>query len=145
MSATKLTINSGNSLSVAIGTLRKMYKDHKYFQIGIDTGKKRSINVNFVQHGWYKQIAAEEQEYTTDMVKCLCKYNLGLPLLRASDEGFNEVCEKVIDPLPYELKIEAMRILPVTSLFKSPQATEYMKAMQAHYLNRVDLQYPQNT
>jgi hypothetical protein len=137
----RITINSADSLSRTIGILRETFRDKKYFQIQIFTGKKRSIDQNFVMHGWFAKVADEEKEYTAGQVKCLCKYHFGLPILRADDEYFNDACKKVIDPLPYESRIAAMEYMPVTSLMTTVRLKHMMEQMQDHYAGRVVLEF----
>ena len=141
MAIKRYTINSPTTLSNMIGLLRELFKEKKYFQVTINDGKKRSIEQNFVSHGWYAQVAREEKEYTPEQVKCLCKFHFGLPILRADDPYYNAACEKVIDPLPYEAKIEAMKYWPCTSLMTTSQLSEYMEHVQKHYAGRVALEY----
>ena len=138
----KLTVNSTTSLSEAIGVLRQTFKDRKFFQVTINTGKARSISQNSILHSWFTQVAVEERMHSDMGVKCLCKLHIFLPILRGEDEEFNSVCEKVIDPLPYESKIKAMEILPVTSLMKTKQLARGLEAMQVHYAGRVELLFP---
>ena len=138
----KFTINSQDSLSSFIGKVRELFKTQRYLEVSIkERGKHRSINQNFVSHGWYKKVSVEEGEYTPEDVKCLCKLHFGLPILRADDEEYNAACEKVIDPLPYESKIEAMRYFPCTSLMTTKQKSLYMQHVQAHYAGRVVLEF----
>lgn len=137
----KLTINSAPSLSDAIGMLRECFDKHRYFQITINTDKKRSINQNYVAHGWYAQVSKEEAEYTPEEIKSLCKYHFGLPILRAEDEEYNDFCELVIDPLPYEDRIKAMVFTPCTSLMTTKQKALYMEHVQSHYVGRVRLEF----
>ena len=53
------------------------------------------------------------------------------------------MCEKVIDHLPYEDKIGAMKYLPVTSLMKTKQKSEFLEALQKNYSGRVELDFPE--
>lgn len=137
----KLTVYSQPSLSKAIGQLRKLFEETKYFTITIKTGKKRSINQNFVMHGWFSQVSDELQEYTAGEIKCQCKYYIGLPILRGADEEFNRKCQLIIDPLPLEVRIEAMELIPVTSIMSTGQLQKLMEAMQRNYAGRVDLKF----
>ena len=141
----KFTINSEDSLSEMIGVLRHTFKEKKYFQVTINDGKKRSIEQNFVSHGWYAKVSREEGEYTPEGIKCLCKYHFGLPILRADDPEYNEWCTKVIDALTYESRIEAMKYTPCTSLMTTKQLSEYMEHIQKHYAGRVVLEFEQET
>jgi hypothetical protein len=140
----KIKIYSKETLSNAIGVLRQAFKDKGYLTMSISTGKARSLSQNALSHAWYTQVAVEEGEYTDGEVKRLCKFHFGLPILRGEDEHFNEVCCQTIDPLPYESKIAAMEYLPVTSLMKTKQLARYLEAVQAHYVGRVELLFPED-
>jgi hypothetical protein len=139
----KIIVNSSHTRSVCIGEINKAYNEHKFITVRIDSRKSRSLNQNALLHTWCTQVAVEEKEYTDNGVKCLCKLHIFLPILRGEDEEFNAVCESVIDPLPYESKVKAMEILPVTSLMKTKQLARGLEAMQAHYIGRVELLFPE--
>jgi len=137
----KYTINSEDSLSDMIGILRHTFKEKKYFQVTVNDGKKRSIEQNFVSHGWYAKVSKEEGEYTPEQIKCLCKYHFALPILRAEDPVYNEWCCNVIDQLSYENRVEAMKYTPATSLMTTKQLSSYMEHIQRHYAGRVELEF----
>ncbi len=143
----KLTINSKEALSRAVGVLQDLFDDKKYFQIEFILGKKRSLNLNAISHVWYNQVANEERQYTAGHIKNLCKYAFGLPILRGEDSEagrqFNEFCVKYIDHYNYDDRVEAMEHLDVTSLMKSKQFLQYMDDVQSHYAGRVPLEYPE--
>ena len=149
----KLTVNSAESLSILIGELRELFKTDKYFQVSVTTGKARSLSQNAIAHAWYGQVAAEEREYTPGHVKRLCKYHFGLPILRAEVDKqglpteqaikIGEFCDNILSKLTYEQRIEAMEFFPVTSLMKTKQLSEYLEHIQAHYLGRVELKFPE--
>jgi hypothetical protein len=104
--------------------------------------RDRSLEQNALSHKWYSIVSETEHEYTPGQIKSRCKYHFGLPILRGDDPDFNAWCVKVIDPLPYESRIEAMEHLDVTSLMKVPQMSRYLEQVQAHYAGRVDLRFP---
>lgn len=140
----KLIVNGKEPLSKAIGVLRETYKEEKYFTLTINTGKKRSKLQNALSHAWYLQIANETGEYTAAMVKCLCKYHVGLPIIRGSDEDYNEKCVEFIDTLTYEQKILAMEYMPVTSLMTTKQIDDYLLGVQENYARRdIILDFPE--
>jgi hypothetical protein len=138
----RLTINSKQSLSKAIGQLRETFAESKFFTLTISTGKKRSLLQNSLFHSWCGQVADEEREYSAGEVKCLVKLNIGLPILRGADEEVNATAHACVDVLPYENKVEAMRFFPITSLMKTNQLAEMLEQMHAHYAGRVDLRFP---
>ena len=138
-----LKVNSISTLAHAIERVRELFKRKRYLTIKIVAGKHRSLSLNALSHIWYAKVAKDEGEYDEEEVKCLCKYNKGLGILRGDDEDFNEYCVMVIDHLPYENKVLAMRYIPVTSMMNNEQMMRYMIAVQANYFGRVNLQFPE--
>lgn len=138
----KLIITSPETRSEAIGIINQLYKLKPYLEVKISQDKTRSLPQNAIQHVWYSQVSRELKEHTAEEVKCLAKYHFGLPIVRGDDEEFNAMCVKVIDPLPYEDMISAMKYLPVTSLMKTKQKSEYLEAVQKNYIGRVELEFP---
>jgi len=141
----KRIVNSTESLSTVIGELRKTFKEIRYFTVTINTGKKRTLSQNSILHAWFLQVSREEGEYTPEDVKNLCKFHRGLPILRGDDEDFNNLCERIIDPLPYEDRVLAMTYLPVTSIMTTNQLNEFLEAIQKNYAGRVNLEFPEST
>ena len=140
----RMVINSLPSLSKAIGTLRESFTEHKYLTLTINTGKKRTVSQNSLSHQWYGQVADETKEYTAGEVKCLCKLNVGLPILRGipEDERTEEVhklclfCDNFLDKMTYEARVAAMEYLPVTSLMSTAQLNDYLTGVQYNYSRR---------
>ena len=132
-----------------IGVARETFKEHRYFTVTINTGKKRTLSQNSLSHEWYGIVSSETKEYTPGEVKRLCKYHVGIPILRAIpiDERTEEVqkicefCETTLDHVPYETKIEMMEYLPVTSLMNTKQLSEYLIGVQFNYARREIILY----
>lgn len=137
-------VNSDQALSRVIGDIRAAYAEHHYLRVTVKTGKDRSLDQNAISHIWYEQIARELRESTALGIKCECKLNYGVPILRAEDAGFREFYDVAIKPhLTYEQKVKAMAYLPVTSLMTVKQLSAYLVAMQAAYAKRdVALVFP---
>lgn len=140
----RMTVNSDASLSKAIGTLREAYKEHRYFTLTVGTGKKRTVSQNSLSHLWYYQVSEETKDYTPGEVKALCKFNVGLPILRGVpvEERGKEVaelceyCDKYLDYKPYEEKIANFHFLPCTSLMDTKQLGQYLTEVQMNYAKR---------
>lgn len=97
------------------------------------TTDKRTLDQNAMSHVWYGQIA-KAMEVSTGYAKCYCKLHFGVPILRAEDERFRALYDKVIKHgLTYVEKLEAMRILPVTSRMNKDQKGRYLSAVQVHF------------
>ena len=139
----QLTVNSDTSLQQAIGDLRELYKQHRFVKVKMTTGKARSLDQNGISHVWYEQIVKELREDTALGVKCFCKLNYGIPILRAEDEEFREKYDSLVKGrFSYEEKLELMTWIPVTSLMNKEQLSQYLTAMQAGYAGRVQLEFP---
>ena len=138
----KHTINSIGSLKKLLAELMELFEKKKFFQIEINTGKKRTLSQNALQHVWASQVSKEEAEYTPEGVRCIWKLHIGLPILRGDDEEYNEACVRHIDNKTYEDKIDAMKYWPVTSIMKTKQLSLFLEQVQAHYVGRVKLEFP---
>lgn len=139
----KHILNSEVSLQSFIGTIRELWHSRRYLEINVKEGKGRSIEQNAVMHGWFGQVARELREDDPRGVKRFCKLHFGVPILRAEDDDFRAAYDRVIRPLPYDDKLVAMDILPVTSVMTTIQLDTCMTDIQAHYAKRgVVLVYP---
>lgn len=105
-------------------------------------GKPRSLDQNAISHKWYEQVSNELKECSELDVKCFCKLHYGVPILRAEDDDFREAYDTAIKPLPYEKKLIAMRVLPVTSIMSVKQLSQYLEIVQDAYAGRVRLEFP---
>lgn len=139
-----ITINSEVSLQQTIGTLRELYKAHKFLRVAVKTGKSRSLDQNSIAHVWYEQASRELREETPLGVKCFCKLHYGVPILRAEDAVFREFYDSAMkNRLTYDQKLAAMKYMPITSLMTKDQLSQYLSAMQEAYADRVRLEFPE--
>ena len=139
----KHILNSEIGLQSFIGSLRELWHSRHYLEITVKEGKGRSIEQNAVMHGWFGQVARELRDEDARGVKRFCKLHFGVPILRAEDDEFREAYDGVVKPLPYEQKLVAMDILPVTSRMTTLQLEKCMTDIQGHYLKHyVALVYP---
>lgn len=139
-----MIVNSETSLQSAIGELREQYRVHRFVELQIKVGKKRSANQNDIGHAWYEQMAREDRQYDALGHKCYCKLHHGVPILRAEDEDFRSVYDGAIKGLTYEQKLAVMKVLPVTSLMTKAQKSKYLEAVRDDYATRgVQLQFPE--
>lgn len=140
----KLTVNSDTALQHAIGELREAYKTRRFVSVSITHGKKRSLDQNAIAHAWYAQVANELREGSEAQVKAECKLWFGVGILRAADDEFRTKYDRYVKPMDYEAKLALMEWFPVTSLMTTPQLSEYLEKMRAHYLTRgVVLEFPE--
>ena len=136
--------NSEPALHKAIGDLRELWRTNKYLVIKCRIGKTRSIPQNAIQHAWYTQMAMEDRQ--EDLVGHVryCKLTHGVPILCAADEEYRSKCTRLLRPLTYESRLEAMDHFPVTRLMTKAQESRYLEAVQADYARRgVQLVFPQ--
>lgn len=98
--------------------------------------EKRSLDQNALINVLYGDIARQiEGEGVVD-IRRRCKLHFGVPILRANDAEFRKVYDSVVKPHPYETKLQIMDYLPVTSIMKKPQATEYIDTIQREYAGK---------
>lgn len=105
---------------------------------------KRSVDQNSISHAWYTEVSRALQDRSPLSVKCESKLTCGVPILRAEDEDFRRMYDQSIKENPvyihgdgnesgYELKIKAMKFLPVTSLMDVKQLSQYLEDMQQYW------------
>lgn len=141
---TEAIVNSEVALQRVIGDLREDWKRHKFLRLRWTAGTKRSLDQNAIAHAWYEQVARELREDDALGVKCYAKLHHGVPILRAEDADFRATYDAVIRPLPYELKLEAMKHWPVTSLMTKAQLSAFLESVQRDYRSRgVHLEFPE--
>jgi hypothetical protein len=78
---------------------------------------------------WYAEVEQSNIGYSAKDARAYSKLHFGVPILRAHDEEFRKVYDKVIKPLTYEQKLEIMVEpidLPVTSRMKKKQFMDYL-------------------
>ena len=99
-----------------------------------EQGAKRSIPQNSLIYALYDEIAGQQEGETAQTVMRYAKLTIGVPLLRSEDEKFRNLYDKTIRMvLNYEEKLEAMDILPVSSLMKKALFTRYIDQVITHY------------
>lgn len=130
------TITTEFGLQALLGDLRKSFKEHGYLRLSWSTEHARSADQNALAAVWYEQISRELGEDTADDVKAFCKLTIGVPILRADDLEFRDLYDRAIRPLPREIKLQAIKLVPVTSRMGVKQLTRYLDQMQQHYALR---------
>ena len=105
------------------------------FSMSVSNGAPRSIEQNKLQRMW--MIEAQLQgDQTAEEYRGFCKLNFGVPILRAENERFCEVYDRLIRPRTYAEKIELMMApidLPVTRIMTSKQKTAYLDKIYNHF------------
>lgn len=106
------------------------------FTVTIEKGAKRSIEQNKLQRLWVNEAADQLGDESAEDKRAYCKLHFGVPILRNENEEFRRAYDRVIRPLPYELKLEAMKVpldFPVTRLMTAKQKTAYLDAIYQHF------------
>jgi hypothetical protein len=93
-------------------------------------GRDRTPDQNRLQFLWAKEAAEQRGDMTADEVRCEWKLIYGVPILREESAEFRDVYDAAIKPLPYELKLKAMRFIPVSSEMKVRQMVRYLDTIQ---------------
>lgn len=107
------------------------------FHVEIKDGRKRSVEQNSLQHLWISE-AAIQLEQSVEELRAFCKLRYGVPILRRDSEKFRGTYDRLIKPLSYEDKIEAMIRFdwPVTRLMSVAQKTEYLTEVENCFLEQ---------
>lgn len=93
-------------------------------------GRDRSLDQNRLQFLWAREAAEQRGDVTADEVRCEWKLHHGVPIMREDSPEFREVYDSALKPLPYAMKLKAMRFVPVTSEMKVPQMIRYLDTIQ---------------
>lgn len=91
-------------------------------------GRDRSGEQNRLMWKWASEAGNQIGE-TPDEVQRRWKLHHGVPILREDSEEFRQFYDRALKSLPYELKLEAMRFVPVTSEMKVRQMVRFMDAI----------------
>jgi len=133
-----------NSELNAIARIKELSPTVKHTMVIREFTEKRSELQNKLSHGWYGEMAYALKQDDALGHKCFCKLHFAVPIMRTDDAEFRQAYDLVIKPLPYEKKLQAMKILPVTSIMNTKQLTQYLDAVKAHYWDKhgLNLKYP---
>lgn len=91
-------------------------------------GRDRSGEQNRLMWKWASEAGTQMGE-TPDEVQRRWKLHHGVPILREDSEEFRQFYDRALKGLPYTLKMEAMRFVPVTSEMKVRQMVRFMDAI----------------
>lgn len=103
--------------------------------VTVTAGAGRKPLQNRLAQRWFTDISRQLGDQTHEEVRAYCKLHFGVPILRAENEAFRQVYDRIIRPRPYAEKLEAVQImdLPVTRLMTVKQMTQFMDVMQRHW------------
>lgn len=100
------------------------------FTAEIIEGRDRSKEQNKLAFKWYGEISEQTGEEIED-VRARCKLEIGVPIMRRDSEKFRDTYDRLVRPLSHADKLDLIRDteMPVTSLMKIKQMTEYLDLM----------------
>lgn len=104
-------------------------------EIEITDGTPRSLPQNNLSFKVYDRIA-QHMDRDKLAARCYCKLTYGVPILRRDCEKFEAFCQKGLDNLTYEDKLEAMEFTPVTSRMKKKQKSEYLDDVMDNFTRK---------
>jgi len=91
-------------------------------------GRDRTRDQNALQWLWATE-AGNQLGEAPDEVQRRWKLHHGVPILREDSAEFRETYDRMIKPLSYRQKLEAMRLIEVTSILKVRQMVRYLDAI----------------
>lgn len=107
--------------------------------VTVQSGKHRSIEQNKLQRLWLNEISDQLGDQTPEEIRGFCKLTMAVPILRAEDDEFCAVYDKIIRPLPYEAKLACMMEpidFPVTRRMKMHQKVRFLDHMYRYWSER---------
>jgi hypothetical protein len=116
--------------------IKRIERQKLPFTATIEYGKTRTWRQNRLQRLWLNEIAEQLGDVTPEEVRGLVKLKHGVPLLRAENPAFCAKYDRLIKPLPYEVKLEYMMEpldFPITRLMKTDQKTRYLDSILKEY------------
>lgn len=93
-------------------------------------GRDRTGEQNRLQFLWAREAAEQRGDRTPEEQRNEWKLRFGVPIMREDSPEFREVYDRLIKPLSYPQKIEAMELIAVTSLMKVRQMVRYLDAIE---------------
>lgn len=106
------------------------------FTVEWTQGRDRSLEQNRLQFLWARETAEQRGDTTAEEVRLDWKLRHGVPIMRAASIEFSQTYDRCIKPLPYEMKVQAMRIVEVTSLMNVRQMVAYLDAVERECLEQ---------
>ena len=120
-----------------IEALGKLLRARKLpITVNVTSGAHRTTAQNRLQRQWCKDAATQLGDRTSEDVRAYSKLHFGVPILRADDEIYCEVYDRLIRPLPYEVKLQYMSVpfdFAVTRNMNTKQLTAYLDAMAQYW------------
>lgn len=93
-------------------------------------GRDRTKEQNRLQFLWAREAAEQRGDRTPEEQRNEWKLRYGVPIMREDSPEFRATYDRLIKPLSYPQKIEAMDLIAVTSLMKVRQMVRYLDAVE---------------
>ena len=106
------------------------------FTVEWTAGRDRTRDQNALQWLWATEAANQLGDRTADELQRDWKLRHGVPILREDSAAFRDTYDRMIKPLGYEQKLEAMRIVDVTSIMAVRQMVRFLDAVQRECLEQ---------
>jgi hypothetical protein len=100
-------------------------------------GAPKKDSQNRLSQRWFTDITTQLGDRDREYVRSECKLRFGVPILREENVAFREKYDRILKPLSYEEKIEAITVfdLPVTRLMTTKQMSKFMDNMSRHWIS----------
>jgi hypothetical protein len=93
-------------------------------------GRDRTGEQNRLQFLWAREAAEQRGDRTPEEQRNEWKLRFGVPIMREDSPRFRETYDRLIKPLDYEEKVDAMELISVTSLMKVKQMVRYLDSIE---------------
>lgn len=93
--------------------------------------KPKTTPQNSTNHLWLTEAAQQNKQHSYEEYRGICKLHCGVPILRRDSEEYKEKYDRIIKPMQYWDKVEAMMVpldFPVTRAMSKDQMQEYLDA-----------------
>tara|TARA_R110002153_G_scaffold144219_2_gene295382 strand:- start:991 stop:1434 length:444 start_codon:yes stop_codon:yes gene_type:complete len=135
-------VNSADTLSGFLKKAAALVEENKQVKFSWVVGKDRTATQNNMTFEIYTTIGKQLNGGDTDHARNECKLTVGVPILREESEDFRKSYDKLIKPLPYEDKIEAMNLISVSRTMTTKQCSRYIDNLLDVYTQKgVDFSY----
>ena len=130
-----IRLSNKHQLIHAIKLVEELPLNGSYEVIIQEYVEPRTLAQNRLQFKWYQEAAAQNPQDDAKGYRAYCKLHIGIPILRAENEGFREKYDRVIMPLSYQQKLELMVEpfdFPVTRLMRKKQKAKFLDQVFEH-------------
>ena len=93
-------------------------------------GRDRTREQNRLQFLWAREAAEQRGDRTPEEQRNEWKLRYGVPIMREDSPEFRATYDRLIKPLSYPQKLEAMDLIAVTSLMKVRQMVRYLDTIE---------------